>query len=77
MKGLQDFVIRGEALKLLRNALRAARNAPAESRGEIVAEIRRSFEVSAHHTDRVTIKHILSDGRIRLKMLKELVGLTE
>ena len=42
-----------------------------------MAEIRRSFEVSAHHTDRVTIKHLLSDGRIRLKMLKELVGLTE
>ena len=69
---LQAFIIRGQVLSLMRKALRAARQAPPESR----AEIRRSFETSRHHDDSRTIKHLLSDGRILVKQLKEMVGLT-
>lgn len=73
---LQAFIIRGQVLSLMRKALRAARQAPPESRAEIRAEIRRSFETSRHHDDSRTIKHLLSDGRILVKQLKEMVGLT-
>ena len=40
------------------------------------AESRRCFEASRHHADRRTIAHLLSDGRIRVKMLREMVGFT-
>lgn len=73
---LQAFIVRGQVLSLMRKALRAARQAPPESRAEIRAEIRRSFETSRHHDDSRTIKHLLSDGRILVKQLKEMVGLT-
>ena len=73
---LQAFIVRGQVLSLMRKALRAARQAPPESRAEIRAEIRRSFEASRHHDDSRTIKHLLSDGRILVKQLKEMVGLT-
>jgi hypothetical protein len=36
------------------------------------AEIRRSFEVSRHLTDRATIVHLLSDGRLQVKSLREM-----
>ena len=73
---LQAFIVRGQVFSLMRKALRAASQAPPESRAEIRAEIRRSFEASRHHDDSRTIKHLLSDGRILVKQLKEMVGLT-
>ena len=73
---LQAFIVRGQVFSLMRKALRAASQAPPESRAEIRAEIRRSFETSRHHDDSRTIKHLLSDGRILVKQLKEMVGLT-
>ena len=71
---LQQFIVRGQVLSLMRKALRAASKAPPDARLELRAEIRRCFESSRHHTDRFTIKHLLSDGRLKLKMLQEMVG---
>jgi len=73
---LQAFIVRGQVLSLMRKALRAASQAPIESRADIRAEIRRCFEQSKHHSDSRTIKHLLSDGRIAVKQLAEMVGLT-
>lgn len=73
---LQAFIVRGQVLSLMRTALRASYRAPPEAKREIQAEIRRCFEASRHHADRRTIAHLLSDGRIRVKMLREMVGFT-
>jgi hypothetical protein len=73
---LQQFIVRGQVLSLMRKALRAASKAPPDARLELRAEIRRCFESSRHHTDRFTVKHLLSDGRVKLKMLQEMVGFT-
>jgi len=73
---LQAFIVRGQVLSLMRQLIRATRNAPTDTRAELRCEIRRCFEQATGHTDRVTVKHLLSDGRIKLKMLKEMVGLT-
>lgn len=73
---LQAFIVRGQVLSLMRQLIRATRNAPTDTRAELRGEIRRFFEQATGHTDRVTVKHLLSDGRIKLKMLKEMVGLT-
>ena len=73
---LQGFIVRGQVLSLMRQLIRAARNAPSDARAELRAEIRRCFEQAKGHADRVTVKHLLSDGRLKLKMLKEMVGFT-
>jgi|TARA_B110000977_G_scaffold86928_1_gene115711 hypothetical protein len=73
---LQQFIVRGQVLSLMRRALRACVQAPVESRAEIRTEIRRCFEAGRHHSDSRTIKHLLSDGRIAVKQLAEMVGLT-
>lgn len=69
---LQHFIVRAEVLSLLRKALRVASKAPIESRGELRSEIRRCFEQSRNVADRVTVKHLLSDGRLKLKTLREM-----
>jgi len=69
---LQHFIVRAEVLSLLRKALRVASRAPVETSREVRAEIRRSFEVSRHLTDRATIVHLLSDGRLQVKSLREM-----
>jgi len=73
---LQAFIVRGQVLSLMRQLIRATRNAPTDTRAELRGEIRRCFEQATGHTDRVTVKHLLSDGRIKLKMVEEMVGLT-
>lgn len=69
---LKHFIVRAEVLSLMRNALRVASKAPVASRPEIRREIRRCFELSRHVTDRVTVKHLLSDGRLKIKELREM-----
>ena len=69
---LQHFIVRAEVLSLMRKALRLVSKAPPESKLELRAEIRRCFEASRHVTDRVTVKHLLSDGRLKLKTLREM-----
>lgn len=69
---LQHFIVRAEVLSLMRKALRVASRAPPESRREVQAEIRRCFEETRHLTDRATVKHLLSDGRLKLKTLREM-----
>ena len=69
---LQHFIVRAEVLSLMRKAIRVASRSPPESKLEVRAEIRRCFEESRHLTDRVTVKHLLSDGRLKLKTLREM-----
>ena len=72
---LQRFIVRGQVLSLMRQLIRATRNAPSDTRAEPSRD-QRCFEQAKGHADRVTVKHLLSDGRLKLKMLKEMVGFT-
>lgn len=69
---LKQFIVRAEVLSLMRKALRVASRAPPSEIIELKVEVRRSFEVSRHLSDRNTIKHLLSDGRLQVKALREM-----
>jgi len=74
---LSHFVIKGQVLSLFRKALRVAAAAPPDTRRELTVEIRHQFEVSRKQADSYTVKHLLSDGRVKLKMLKEMVWFSQ
>ncbi|KAL4539191.1 hypothetical protein Ndes2526B_g02549 [Nannochloris sp. 'desiccata'] len=74
-RSLQDFIFRGEALKLYREFIRITRSAPKQSQGELRAEVRREFDAHREVPDRHTQKFLLSDGRTRLKQLSEMLGM--
>ncbi|KAF8055469.1 TTC28 [Scenedesmus sp. PABB004] len=71
---LGRFVLRTEVLKLYRTFLRTARALPASSRGDVLAEVRREFELQRSRTAPYDIKYALSDGRTRLRYLEEAIG---
>jgi hypothetical protein len=53
----------------------ACRSQPASPSGDLYREIRREFELYRAETDLYAIKYHLSDGRARLKLLGEMLGL--
>ncbi|KAL6783713.1 hypothetical protein ACKKBG_A05505 [Auxenochlorella protothecoides x Auxenochlorella symbiontica] len=71
---LQSFVLKAEARKLFRHFLRVTRSAPA-SRDELRDQIRHEFLQPVEESDLYARKYRLSDGRTRLKMLSEMLGM--
>ena len=76
-KSLQHFINRANVLTLYRKALRIASQTKSgkEHKQELFGEIREQFETHKHlKTD--DIGHLLSDARLRLRALRELVDMT-
>eukprot|EP00775_Hariotina_reticulata_P001484 gene1484-1824_t len=71
---LQRFVLRSQVISLYRKFIRAAKTLPGNVRGEVLAEVRREFELQQGKQEPYDIKYTLSDGRSRLKMLRESIG---
>ncbi|KAK2079088.1 hypothetical protein QBZ16_002778 [Prototheca wickerhamii] len=75
MRGeLQSFILKGEARKLYREFIRLAKKAPS-SRDELIQQIREEFRVKIKEDDLYARKYHLSDGRTKLKMLSEMLGM--
>lgn len=90
---LQLFVLRGEVRKLYRQFIRLCRKAPNNTSrtscictsmrvqhhppGELLAQVRHEFGVHRHHADPYAVKYALSDGRTRLKQLRDMLNLAE
>lgn len=73
---LQHFVRRSQSLALYRSLLRAARGAPADSRGDLAREIRREFRAAALVDDPDQHTFLLSQGRQQLVQLQQMFHLT-
>jgi hypothetical protein len=75
---LQAWIFRSQALSLYRTYLRSIRDVPRDVRGEVAQEIRRQFEASRTAPKDVhTLKHLLSDGRMKLKQLRDTLNLRQ
>ncbi|BDA41176.1 hypothetical protein COCOBI_01-8310 [Coccomyxa sp. Obi] len=75
MAELQSFIFRTQALHLYRSFLRAVKGAPAESQGELRREIRRGFDQERGVKDVYAMKYSLSNGRVQLKQLRDMLGM--
>ncbi|GAQ84308.1 hypothetical protein KFL_001840070 [Klebsormidium nitens] len=71
---LRSFILRSQVLGLYRDALRAARQAPLESRAELRQQVRNEFETFRHERDPQAIRFFLSDGLQKLKDLKGMLS---
>jgi hypothetical protein len=76
-KTLQHFINRHNVLSLYRKALRiASQTRSGETHKlELFREIRTQFETHRNNTQN-DISHLLSDARLRLRELRELVDMT-
>ncbi|XP_078448237.1 LYR family of Fe/S cluster biogenesis protein [Wolffia australiana] len=70
---LRHFLLRAKVLKLYREALRAARMAPPHARAELASTIREEMECNRRLDDPQKIRFLLSEGKQRLKGLKEML----
>eukprot|EP00884_Botryococcus_braunii_P015601 jgi/Botrbrau1/2724/Bobra.0164s0004.1 len=75
MGELQLFMLRSEGRKLYRAFLRAIRTAPSVSRLEILTQLRSEFKRKIGQSDLYAIKYNLSDGRVQLRMLTEMLAM--
>ena len=76
MKSLQHFINRHNVLAVYRKALRtASRTRCAEHKRDLFREIRTQFETH-RHLKSTDVGHLLSDARLRLRELRELVDMT-
>eukprot|EP00898_Chlorokybus_atmophyticus_P007307 jgi/Chlat1/7578/Chrsp63S07067 len=75
VKGLKEFLVRVQVLRLYRSTLRIARRAPLDSRGEVVSLVREEYRKYAEVSDPVTIKHLISEGKRQRKMLDEMIDM--
>ena len=79
VKTLYDFVNRRRVLSVYRQAFRCAREVKAEAqRREIEVEIRSRFETfrNVPELDAKAVSHLLSDVRVRLRELREIVDMS-
>ncbi|PRW50970.1 LYR family of Fe S cluster biogenesis [Chlorella sorokiniana] len=73
---LKAFILRSEVLHLYRQLLRAAKGAQnAGSRAELRGEIRRQFDAQRGRQEPEAIRFLLSDGKLKLKQLGEMLGM--
>nr|GLL38215.1 uncharacterized protein LOC103321195 [Ipomoea trifida]GMD41300.1 putative complex 1 LYR protein [Ipomoea batatas]GMD44360.1 putative complex 1 LYR protein [Ipomoea batatas]GMD47760.1 putative complex 1 LYR protein [Ipomoea batatas]GMD49026.1 putative complex 1 LYR protein [Ipomoea batatas] len=72
---LQDFLLRARVLKLYRHALRIARRAPTDTRGEVSEIIRQEMENNRSCNDKQRIRFLISQGLERVKRLDEMLDL--
>ncbi|XP_072957333.1 uncharacterized protein [Typha angustifolia] len=72
---LQAFILRARVLKLYRQALRTARRAPTNARGELRQSIRNEIERNQHLDDKQKIRFLISEGLQRLKELDEMLDM--
>jgi hypothetical protein len=75
MGELQLFIFRSEGRKLFRAFLRTIRSAPSHARVEILTQLRHEFKRKMDQTDLYAIKYNLSDGRMQLRMLTEMLAM--
>ncbi|GMH40347.1 hypothetical protein BSKO_08251 [Bryopsis sp. KO-2023] len=73
---LRTFILRGEVIRLYRGFLREARRFPADTKGDILGQIRHQFDINRGAFDPYAIKYLLSDGRAQLKSLKSIIEKT-
>ncbi len=69
---LRSFMLKRQVLKLYRQFLCCAREAsiPMSARAEIISEVRRAFEMHKGVADPKAIRHLVSEGHVRLKELR-------
>ncbi|CAM6091421.1 unnamed protein product [Calypogeia fissa] len=72
---LKAFLLRVQALRLVRAAFRSARRAPPSAREELEQTIRAEVERNRDVADPQTIRFLLSEGRQRLKELNTMLGI--
>lgn len=72
---LQSFIYRAQVVSLYRKFIREIRGLPPASHAEIRTEIKSGFEAQRSVPDLPAIKYLLSDGRKRLKLLDDMLGL--
>ncbi|KAK3231908.1 hypothetical protein Dsin_003789 [Dipteronia sinensis] len=72
---LQGFILRARVLKLYRQALRTARRAPHQARGELNQTIRQEMEKNRDCRDKRKIRFLISEGLERLKGLDEMLDM--
>ncbi|KAI7836757.1 hypothetical protein COHA_009395 [Chlorella ohadii] len=73
---LKAFILRSEVLHLYRHLLRAAKGAQdTGARAELRGEIRRQFEAQRSRQEPEAIRFLLSDGKLKLKQLGEMLGM--
>lgn len=78
MSELQLFILRAEAIKLYRQYLRLLRQAPPSARVEVQKQVRHEFDQAKRlPAEPYSIKYALSDGRARLKQLRDMLALSE
>jgi len=73
---LKLFVLRSSAVALYRDFLRLCRQAPPESRPQLVAHVRGEFR-SAAPRDEHDLKHLIRQGRDQLKQLHDTLSLSK
>ncbi|KAL4444149.1 hypothetical protein ABPG75_011886 [Micractinium tetrahymenae] len=75
---LRSFILRQEVLHLYRAMLRVSKGASdLSSRDELRREIRRQFDVHSGKCDQAAVRFLLSDGRLKLKQLGEMLGMQQ
>jgi hypothetical protein len=72
---LSYFVLRAQARKQYREALRIAMRAPREVRSDLKCAIRSETEGAGPATSAKQLRFLLSDGKQRLKQLMDVLGL--
>jgi hypothetical protein len=72
---LRAFLLRGHSIRLFRAALRSARRAPPNSRGDLEQTIRSEMERNRYEKNQQTIRFLISDGLQRLKQLNVMLGI--
>lgn len=72
---LKAFILRNEVIGLYRNFLKAVRKAPEHTRGDLKQQIRADFDRHRNAEDLYSVKYHLSDGRVQLKQLQEMMAM--
>lgn len=72
---LKGFILRKEVISLYRSFLQVVRRVPDHARGELKQTIRSDFERHRAIDDLYSVKYHLSDGRVQLKNLKEMMAM--
>ncbi|XP_077977199.1 LYR motif-containing protein 2-like [Glandiceps talaboti] len=75
---LKQFMLRQQSLQLFRDILRAIREVPdKDHRKDLTDWARSEFKRNKHEKDELTIKMMLSRGRLTLKELQRTINLAK
>jgi len=75
-KPLSHFIRNAQVVQLYRNSLRIIAKAPADSRAELRAEVRRQFQ-GGKNVDENVHEFLLSQGRQRLIEFEQMIHLAK